>query len=110
MDLFRLPPILVVQLKRFKQRYRSSYFWGSSCEKNSKLINFPIKELNLENYVLEGSPEYRDKKRCTYELYGVVHHMGSLYGGHYVASAKNFHTDQWLNYDDSYVQQIRSES
>lgn len=36
LDLFRLPPILVVQLKRFRQRNRSSYFWGSSCEKNGK--------------------------------------------------------------------------
>ncbi len=36
--------------------------------------------------------------------------MGSLGGGHYVASGKNFHTGDWLNYDDSYVSRISSES
>lgn len=57
--------------------------------------------------MIPGSPQLGDPKSCVYDLYGVVHHMGSLYGGHYVASAKNFVSGDWLNYDDSYVSRIR---
>ena len=64
----------------------------------------------MKEFVIPGSPQLGDPKSCVYDLYGVVHHMGSLYGGHYVASAKNFCSGNWLNYDDSYVQPIRSES
>ena len=36
--------------------------------------------------------------------------MGSLYGGHYIATAQNFLDNQWYTYDDSHVSVIRGRS
>ena len=36
--------------------------------------------------------------------------MGSLYGGHYIATALNFLDNQWYTYDDSCVSSIRGKS
>ena len=29
--------------------------------------------------------EHESKKRAKYQLYGISHHSGTLYGGHYIA-------------------------
>ena len=36
-------------------------------------------------------------------MYGVSHHSGSLYGGHYVAEVRDLTSGKWFKCDDSYV-------
>ena len=41
-----------------------------------------------------------------YDLYGVVNHHGSLYGGHYTAYCQNFLNKRWYEFNDSRVSEI----
>lgn len=36
-------------------------------------------------------------------MYGISHHSGTLYGGHYVGEAMNMDSGQWYNCNDSHV-------
>ena len=38
-----------------------------------------------------------------YQLYGITHHSGSLYGGHYVSEVFNFGDNRWYDCNDSHV-------
>lgn len=74
-SLYRLPQVLVLHLKRFS-------YSTFSRDKVSTAIDFPLQALDLADYcapdaVVDGSTEY--------DLTGVVHHVGSLNGGHYTA-------------------------
>lgn len=76
MQLWRLPPILLVQLKRFSM---NGPFW----DKLQTLVDFPVRGLDLAG-VVDGPFHGRP-----YNLYGICNHYGSLSGGHYVAMCKN---------------------
>jgi len=89
LDLYKLPPILVIHLKRFS-------FRGSVQQKIGTKVNFPIRNFNLDKFVRGGS---RDQPH--YGLYAVCRHMGTAAGGHYVAIAKNRVSHEWHCYDDS---------
>ena len=101
MDIYKLPKILVIQLKRFSKGGGSSKYGGirsmMSSSKNSDLIDFPVQELDMGKYLLD-KPEGED---YMYDLYAVSNHMGSLYGGHYTAYCKNSINDKWYYYNDS---------
>lgn len=95
-DLYKLPPILVIHLKRFS--YRSRY----SREKLDTLVDYPIHDLDFSSF-LKGPPP---KIPPIYDLFAVSNHYGSLGGGHYTAYAKNFKDKKWYKYDDSMVSSI----
>lgn len=43
---------------------------------------------------------------CTYKLFGIIEHIGSMSGGHYIAySTKN--GDDWYKFNDSLVQKVK---
>jgi ubiquitin C-terminal hydrolase len=46
------------------------------------------------------------KEPILYDLYGVINHHGSLYGGHYTAYCQNFLDKRWYEFNDSRVSQI----
>jgi hypothetical protein len=80
MQMWRLPPVLLLHLKRF---HYTRYFRDKMCD----LVHFPLKNLNLGPYVLgpgSGSAKY--------DLLSVSNHMGRLGGGHYTASV--YHTQE----------------
>ena len=74
MLLWRLPSILLIQLKRFRNIL-------SGDRKLTKLIEYPIAGLDLSKYTLGI------RQDCVYDLFGVVHHRGFISGGHYIAFA-----------------------
>ena len=76
LDLWKLPEILVVHLKRFTY----SRFLKNKID---TLVNFPIHDLDLSKYVMN-----KDGQSCLYELYAVSNHYGGMGGGHYTAYAK----------------------
>eukprot|EP01118_Nematostelium_gracile_P016981 TRINITY_DN7131_c0_g1_i1.p1 TRINITY_DN7131_c0_g1~~TRINITY_DN7131_c0_g1_i1.p1 ORF type:complete len:918 (-),score=273.75 TRINITY_DN7131_c0_g1_i1:43-2796(-) len=94
-DLWGLPPVLVIHLKRFS--FKKSY-WR---EKLETLVNYPIKGLDLTDYV-KGPKD----NRFIYDLYAVSNHYGSLGGGHYTAYGKNRLNNEWYKFDDSSVSKI----
>lgn len=74
LDLWRLPEILVIHLKRFSY----SRFLKNKLE---TYVDFPIDDLDLSMYVA-----YKNGQSGTrYVLYAVSNHYGSMGGGHYTA-------------------------
>ncbi|XP_062923797.1 ubiquitin carboxyl-terminal hydrolase 4 isoform X1 [Mobula hypostoma] len=90
-DLWSLPKILVVHLKRFSY----NRYWR---DKLDTLVEFPIRDLNMSEFI------YNPKAGpCMYDLVAVSNHYGGMGGGHYTAYAKNKIDGQWYYFDDSSV-------
>ncbi|XP_010086020.1 PREDICTED: ubiquitin carboxyl-terminal hydrolase 4, partial [Pterocles gutturalis] len=90
-DLWSLPKILVVHLKRFSY----SRYWR---DKLDTVVEFPIRGLNMSEFVCDpraGS--------YVYDLIAVSNHYGAMGVGHYTAYAKNKVTNKWYYFDDSSV-------
>ena len=98
-DLWLLPKVLIVQLKRFN-------YTGDGRGKIDLLIDCPLRELDLSEFVL--NPD--EKPKAKYDLIAVSNHMGGLGGGHYTAYAKNSRDQKWHTFDDSYVCDTREDS
>jgi len=92
-DLFMLPPILIIHLKRFKV---SSY--GGNRSKITKSIQYPLNDWNLSKQKKSSSGIYP-----LYDCYAISQHHGSVGYGHYTAHAKNRFDGMWYNFNDSIV-------
>jgi ubiquitin carboxyl-terminal hydrolase 4/11/15 len=97
-DLFTLPKILIVHLKRF--RYAQSSFYMHR-DKITTLVTFPIEYLDLAPFVL--GPQ--SNQPLVYDLFAVSEHSGGLGGGHYTATAKNPDNQKWYCFNDSSTSQ-----
>ena len=99
LELWSIPDILVVHLKRFGSGGR----FGR--DKVDILVDFPTTGLNMNSRV--GITEGRD---LTYDLFAVDNHAGGLGGGHYTADARNFLDKEWYDYNDSFVSRTSAQS
>ena len=82
----KTPPVLIISLKRFK-------YVGTLNNKITTYINFPLRDFHVNN--------------DTYDLYGVVNHMGDLNYGHYTCIINM--NGQWMCFDDGIYYTIRKE-
>ncbi|XP_033968380.1 ubiquitin carboxyl-terminal hydrolase 15-like isoform X7 [Pseudochaenichthys georgianus] len=96
LDLWSLPPVLVVHLKRFSySRYMR--------DKLDSLVDFPLKyahnrDLDMSEFLINPN-----SGPCLYDLIAVSNHYGGMGGGHYTAYGKNKDDEKWYNFDDSSV-------
>lgn len=96
-DIWILPPILIVHLKRFRFDEYGNY--GS---KNTAPIDYPIENWCLQNYV-----KSRGSDTPSYNLYAVSCHCGGLGSGHYTAYAvSRFGDEEWYEFNDSQTRRI----
>ncbi|XP_073062094.1 ubiquitin carboxyl-terminal hydrolase 5-like isoform X3 [Primulina eburnea] len=98
LDLWRLPEVLVIHLKRFS-------YSRSVKHKLDTFVNFPIHDFDLTNYVASKS----NTQRQIYELYSLTNHYGSMGSGHYTAHIKLLDENKWYNFDDSHISPINEE-
>ncbi|KAG4183297.1 hypothetical protein ERO13_A09G101100v2 [Gossypium hirsutum] len=91
LDLWRLPEIVVIHLKRFSY----NRFLKNKLE---TYVDFPIDNLDLSNYIGSRNGELSNR----YMLYAVSNHYGSMGGGHYTAFVHHG-GGQWYEFDDSHV-------
>ena len=125
-DLWKVPDMLVVHLKRFSAG-------RVSRDKLDHMIDFPLEGLDLRSRVvgrqmLSALPDEVPASQTrvndavsvahdphddaveadlpVYDLYAVDNHFGGLGGGHYTAFAKNPLDGRWYNYDDSSVRPV----
>jgi ubiquitin carboxyl-terminal hydrolase 8 len=96
LTLCRLPPILLIHLKRFSVK-------GPFTEKLETLVDFPLTNLDLTNYMPPPLPMGADKSAMAlygkpqlltpddprrqvppykYDLFSVTNHYGTLSSGH----------------------------
>ena len=90
-DLWILPPILIVHFKRF----RTNDF-GLVASKNNAAISFPIQDWMVGSFI-----KNKDSHAPRYDLYAVANHVGQMGQGHYWAAAKHRMDDQWYEFNDS---------
>jgi ubiquitin carboxyl-terminal hydrolase 4/11 len=117
-DIWNVPDILVVHLKRFSNN-------RTLRDKIDTLVDFPLEGLDLTSMVGERQVAKRLAEKgedilslgltdvdepLVYDLYAVDEHLGGLGGGHYRAYAYNDPDSQWYHFDDSYVSTTQASS
>uniref|UniRef100_A0A672LV02 Ubiquitin carboxyl-terminal hydrolase n=1 Tax=Sinocyclocheilus grahami TaxID=75366 RepID=A0A672LV02_SINGR len=90
-DLWSLPRILVVHLKRFSY----NRCWR---DKLDTVVDFPIRDLIMSEFVCDPKAD-----PYVYDLIAVSNHYGGMGGGHYTAYGKNKMDGKWYYFDDSSV-------
>ncbi|XP_021800114.1 ubiquitin carboxyl-terminal hydrolase 5 isoform X1 [Prunus avium] len=98
LDLWRLPEVLVIHLKRFS-------YSRSMKHKLETFVDFPIHDFDLTNYVASK----KNARRQLYELYALTNHIGGMGSGHYTAHIKLLDENRWYSFDDSCVSPINEE-
>uniref|UniRef100_A0A8B9RLC7 ubiquitinyl hydrolase 1 n=1 Tax=Astyanax mexicanus TaxID=7994 RepID=A0A8B9RLC7_ASTMX len=100
--LWRLPNVLIIQLKRFSFR---SFIWR---DKINDMVDFPVRNLDLSKFCIGQKEDVQQPP--IYDLYAVINHYGGMIGGHYTAYARlpNDKNSQrsdvgWRLFDDSTV-------
>nr|XP_020473599.1 ubiquitin carboxyl-terminal hydrolase 19 isoform X2 [Monopterus albus] len=103
--LWRLPSVLIIQLKRFSFR---SFIWR---DKINDMVDFPVRNLDLSKFCIGQKDEMQQPP--IYDLYAVINHYGGMIGGHYTAYArlpsdKNSQRSDvgWRLFDDSTVTMV----
>ncbi|XP_067914167.1 ubiquitin carboxyl-terminal hydrolase 43a [Heterodontus francisci] len=120
LNLWTLPDILIIHLKRFRQM-------GERRTKLSTLVKFPLSDLDMTPHVVKRTPSTKNflshwspwrrprtpsgsnHENYVYDLYAVCNHHGSMQGGHYTAYCRNSLDGQWYDYDDSNAELIPDE-
>lgn len=89
-DLWKLPPVMILVLKRFDFNPQKCCF-----EKNNTLLRSPL-ALDLSEYCSS-----QQLNGASYDIVGVANHIGTANGGHYTATC---HVgNQWYKFDDTTV-------
>ncbi|THV02554.1 hypothetical protein K435DRAFT_345687 [Dendrothele bispora CBS 962.96] len=115
LSLARLPPILVIHLKRFEANGRFS-------DKIDTFVDFPLRSLDMTGYMppplpagvdaggaiqMGGTDDPRTQvPPYKYDLYGVTNHVGNLSSGHYTAFVAS--RGGWMYCDDSVIKSVDS--
>jgi ubiquitin C-terminal hydrolase len=63
-------------------------------------VTFPLENLDLTKYVFG----YK-KEQYIYDLFGIVNHSGSTYGGHYTSYVKTV-DEKWYHFNDTNVTEV----
>jgi hypothetical protein len=113
MQLWRLPNILVVHLKRFEFKH------GLRRDKLDTLVEFPLEDLNMSKHCAlynkngnnnDGLFVIDDQVPAMYDLFAVTNHYGRMGFGHYTAFARQWDelgmSPEWDLFDDSSVQSV----
>ncbi|XP_026190060.1 uncharacterized protein LOC34618375 [Cyclospora cayetanensis] len=108
LDLWRMPKVLILHLKRFHNVNR----WSRS--KITTRVCFPYKNgeyLDMSQFILPGGLQQLQEEDPSfspeYELIGVNVHSGELGGGHYYAYTKI--RGQWYEFNDSCVTPVHED-
>ena len=90
-EIWEFPQILIIHLKRF----------DNNGLKIDKLIDFPIKQLDLRKYCVGY-----DSDNSIFDLYAICNHIGFCNIGHYYAYCKNINNNKWYNFDDNNIMEL----
>mmetsp|Transcript_7638 Transcript_7638/g.19600 ORF Transcript_7638/g.19600 Transcript_7638/m.19600 type:complete len:320 (+) Transcript_7638:949-1908(+) len=110
-ELWKVPPVLVVHLKRFQ----TNEMGVPSSKINSEVI-YPVDDgrgndngiLDLTDFIPKEAQE-NQREAPEYKLYAVGNHMGGLYSGHYTAFVNNRVDNHWYHMNDENCSQIANE-
>jgi hypothetical protein len=89
MSFWRLPRVLIIHLKRFKQ-----------------LQGVKVKDNQMVLFEIEGLVVRSNEEEAVYDLFAVSNHYGDMNFGHYTAFALNHLNATWFEFDDEKVVEV----
>uniref|UniRef100_A0A2P2L0W7 Ubiquitin specific protease 39 and snrnp assembly factor n=1 Tax=Rhizophora mucronata TaxID=61149 RepID=A0A2P2L0W7_RHIMU len=92
--IIRLPQYLILHMQRFK---KNNFF----IEKNPTLVNFPVKNLELKEYIQDL--EDNGKLRSKYDLVANIVHDGKPKEGSYRVFVQRKSEELWYEMQDLHV-------
>ena len=95
MNVWRLPPVLIICVKRFIASYSNGQL---RLDKNNTNISVP-EELDMSTYMTVADIA---KGATKYELYAIAHHIGNQHGGHCYTNLKS-PDNTWFVVDDANI-------
>ena len=99
-SLTECPKYLIIYLKRFENNFT---YGIHGLSKNEEFVDYPYE--GLEVWYNNEESKAGDCK-AKYDLYGVIHHVGTMEEGHYWATWKSPNNLRWYNFNDSLVREI----
>ena len=96
-DLWTVPPILIVHLKRFR------FTRSGRKKKIDRQVKYPLEGFDLSKSIKSNHGAGKE----SYDLYAVSNHSGGDPGfGHYTAMALNRFDDCWYDFNDSSCRKV----
>ncbi|XP_031253928.1 U4/U6.U5 tri-snRNP-associated protein 2-like isoform X1 [Pistacia vera] len=92
----RLPRYLILHMRRFT---KNNFF----VEKNPTLVNFPVKNLELKDYIPLPTPKENEKLRSKYDLIANIVHDGKPEEGFYRVFVQRKSEELWYEMQDLHV-------
>ncbi|KAM7270055.1 hypothetical protein ACFE04_029269 [Oxalis oulophora] len=92
----RLPQYLIFHMRRFT---KNNFF----MEKNPTLVTFPVKNLELKDYMPLPTPKENEKLRSKYDLIANIVHDGKPAEGYYRAFVQRKSEELWYEIQDLHV-------
>ncbi|XP_009382709.2 uncharacterized protein LOC103970599 isoform X1 [Musa acuminata AAA Group] len=94
--VIRLPKYLILHMRRFT---KNNFF----IEKNPTLVNFPVKNLELKDYIPLPPPKENKKLRSKYDIIGNIVHDGKPGEGCYRVFVQRKSEELWYEMQDLHV-------
>ncbi|PON80701.1 Ubiquitinyl hydrolase [Parasponia andersonii] len=92
----RLPQYIILHMRRFT---KNNFF----VEKNPTLVNFPVKNLELKDYIPLPTPKENERFRSKYDLIANVVHDGKPGEGSYRVFVQRKSEELWYEMQDLHV-------
>ncbi|KAG9146041.1 hypothetical protein Leryth_016597 [Lithospermum erythrorhizon] len=92
----KLPQYLILHMRRFT---KNNFF----VEKNPTLVNFPVKNLELKDYIPLPPPRENEKVRSKYDLIANIVHDGKPGEGSYRVFVQRKSEELWFEMQDLHV-------
>lgn len=92
----RLPQYLILHMRRFT---KNNFF----VEKNPTLVNFPVKNLELKDYIPLPTPKDEQRLRSKYDLIANIVHDGKPGEGSYRVFVQRKSEELWYEMQDLHV-------
>lgn len=92
----KLPKYIILHMRRFT---KNNFF----IEKNPTLVNFPVKNLELKDYIPLPTPKENEKLKSKYDLIANIVHDGKPGEGYYRAFVQCKSEELWYELQDLHV-------
>uniref|UniRef100_A0A6N2K0P0 USP domain-containing protein n=1 Tax=Salix viminalis TaxID=40686 RepID=A0A6N2K0P0_SALVM len=92
----KLPRYLILHMQRFK---KNNFF----IEKNPTLVNFPVKNLELKDFIPLPMPKENERLRSKYDLIADIVHDGKPNEGLYRVFVQRKSEELWYEMQDLHV-------
>ncbi|XP_062088229.1 uncharacterized protein LOC133794820 [Humulus lupulus] len=94
----RLPQYIILHMRRFT---KNNFF----VEKNPTLVNFPVKNLELKDYIPLPTPKENERLRSKYDLIANIVHDGKPGEGSYRVFVQRKSEESWYAMQDLHVEE-----